>query len=292
MYRKSFRDIQLNISVPPSPSNDQSEGGGQPKPGKLQGLAQQPNEGMPTNGMDSSNLSYQKTKQKIEIQIIRNMVEKLVCEQGRKKIFGSTFYHKKKIAKDLTAGAEFRIPSDTYDLNREPVAFYFDFSGSCERHSSMFAQITSGLIAKGALTYIGGNGYTDFRIDKAPANCKASDIDKLLRNENVEGFKIHRYDDDLIEDIAKKENIKKIVIYTDYDADQNCIRLSEFTDTIWFCAQEPDEDEYDYTERNMERFKGKFFQAQSLEQIKMILSRLDDISFERLNRKRQLGLSK
>jgi hypothetical protein len=188
----------------------------------------------------------------------------------------------------LSAGAEIRIPRDTYNLNKEPVAFYFDFSGSCEDYSGMFAQMTAGLIQKGATTYIGMNGDVTYRIDRAPANCTARDLMRLLHGRRDDRFGIKYYTGSrpMIEKIVKEENVKKIVIYTDYDADINCVRTSEVCETIWFCAQNRGELTCD---KKLDDFKGKFYRAQTISQIKTILSRLDDANFERENRNTQLG---
>jgi hypothetical protein len=300
MIVKTFQDINL-VLTPPPPSGG-GGGGGKPEQGDgeamdhaqqaMKRLAENGNkerDGVPANGRDQNqDPSFKETKEKLDREMIRQMIEKLVCGRGNRKVYGTDYLHKRKIARDLSAGAEIRIPRDTYNFNKEPVAFYFDFSGSCEAYSMMFAQMTAGLIAKGATTYIGLNGGVNIRIDRAPTNATANDIKRILYGHNDQRFSIKRYNRENIVNLIKKEQIKKIVFYTDYDAALECVQVSEMVPTIWFCAQEGTGN-FRRRGKTLHDFKGQFFRATTMEQVKNVLTRLNDASFEQKDRKIQIG---
>ena len=276
---------KVGVDIPYEYPSNQSPGELVPGEGKgmLKEFAEKAEQNMNESGKTTIKRepNYEQAKQMIGKKVIQDMLTVLVEENWSHKRIGRDFMDKPNVARDLLVDAEYKIPSETFSTRQDPMAFFFDYSGSCNDYVDMFSEIAAGLTQKGAVTYIGGNGYVDYRIDVAPSNVSPRMVRQLNRGEEVRGVKIVEMDCSLPE-AMKRDKVTHLFAYTDYDSCREMVQASNYTDVIWFSAQKGGGDF-----GGLDDFKGRYFLAHSIDEIKKNLKHLDDKNYEAACRQRQ-----
>lgn len=243
-----------------------------PAPGMIPG----PGDGPPVDNdlqiqnEQKASLTYKEAERKMDKRIIQEMLKRLVDTESGKRKIGRDYYDKKAIARDYVGDIEFKIPDRTYSLGRKPMTIYLDFTPSCSRFSGMFAEMGAALLENGAVIYVGGNGYVEFRIDKAPKGTTAEMIENALDGHYGKGMKVVEKNCSL-EEAIKEDKVKRLFAYTDFDSAWQMVKTSKITETIWFSAAGS---MHDFG--GLDQYKGKFFQALTMEQIKKSLKNIND----------------
>ena len=234
--------------------------------------------------------------------IIENIIRKLIEEDFFKKTKGYQRIDKKQLARHISLGLPHKILDDKYAPEKKPISFYFDFSESNNNSIFMYAKILTKLMKKDISLYLGYNDLTCKRIQVKSGNTKKSDISHLLTLEENDtssvplGYNIDIFQVPIkIEELVEKYKIKKIVIFSDYDAADSIVEASRKCEVIWFCTERnnrgsyfKDINEHPSNRHKLKDFKGIFIKLDSPKKILEYLNNYGRSEYERKNRREQL----
>ena len=241
-------------------------------------------------------------EQTLDNRIIENIIRKLIQEDPFEKTRGYQRIDKKQLARHLSLDLPHKILDDKYAAEKKPISFYFDFSESNNNSIFMYAKILTKLMKKDILLYLGYNDLTCKRIQVKRDNTKKSDISYLLTLEENDissiplGYNVNIFQVPIkIEELVEKDKIKKIVVFSDYDAADSIVEASRKCEVIWLCTERNNRGSYfkDINEHPSNRyklkdFKGVFIKLDSPKKILEYLNNYGRSEYERKNRREQL----
>ena len=241
-------------------------------------------------------------EQNLDNRIIENIIRKLIQEDPFEKTTGYQRIDKKQLARHISLDLPHKILDDKYAAEKKPISFYFDFSESNNNSIFMYAKILTKLMKKDILLYLGYNDLTCKRIQVKRDNTKKSDISHLLTLEENDinsvplGYNVDIFQVPIkIEELVEIDKIKKIVIFSDYDAADSIVEASRKCEVIWLCTERNNRGSYfkDINEHPSNRyklkdFKGVFIKLDSPKKILEYLNNYGRSEYERRNRKEQL----
>ena len=241
-------------------------------------------------------------EQTLDNRIIENIIRKLIQEDPFEKTRGYQRIDKKQLARHISLDLPHKILDDKYAAEKKPISFYFDFSESNNNSIFMYAKILTKLMKKDILLYLGYNDLTCKRIQVKRDNTKKSDISYLLTLEENDissvplGYNVDIFQLPIkIEELVEKDKIKKIVVFSDYDAADSIVEASRKCEVIWLCTERNNRGSYfkDINEHPSNRyklkdFKGVFIKLDSPKKILEYLNNYGRSEYERKNRREQL----
>ena len=241
-------------------------------------------------------------EQNLDNRIIENIIRKLIQEDPFEKTTGYQRIDKKQLARHISLDLPHKILDDKYAAEKKPISFYFDFSESNNNSIFMYAKILTKLMKKDILLYLGYNDLTCKRIQVKRDNTKKSDISHLLTLEENDinsvplGYNVDIFQVPIkIEELVEIDKIKKIVIFSNYDAADSIVEASRKCEVIWLCTERNNRGSYfkDINEHPSNRyklkdFKGVFIKLDSPKKILEYLNNYGRSEYERRNRKEQL----
>ena len=248
------------------------------------------------------NKAINSEEQTLDNKIIENIIRKLIQEDPFEKRRGYQRIDKKQLAKHISLDLPHKILDDKYAAEKKPISFYFDFSESNNNSIFMYAKILTKLMKKDISLYLGYNDLTCKRIQVKRDNTKKSDITHLLTLEENDiisvplGYNIDIFEVPIrIGELVERDKIKKIVIFSDYDAADSIVEASKKCEVIWLCTERNNRGNYfkDINEHPSNRYKlkdfrGVFIKLDSPKKILEYLNNYGRSEYERRNRREQL----
>ena len=248
------------------------------------------------------NKAINSEQQELDNRIIENIFKKLIQEDPFEKTRGYQRIDKKQLAKHISLDLPHKILDDKYASEKKPISFYFDFSESNNNSIFMYAKILTKLMRKGISLYLGYNELTCKRIQVKRNDVKKSNISNLLTLEENDissvpsGYNVEIFQEPIkIEELVEKDKIKKIVVFSDYDAADSIVEASRKCEVIWLCTERnnrgnyyKDIDENPSNNHKLKDFKGVFIKLDNPMKILEYLKNYDRSEYEKRNRREQL----
>ena len=184
-----------------------------------------------------------------------------------------------------------------------PLSFYFDLSGSMDEYIRVLAAMALRMLKKDVRIIIGYNQNAYIKINSISKSCTAKQFQEIFNNleKLIEEYIIsHKksYIDIYIKKLIKStgleieelygedidqyliaRNAEKVVIFSDFDPIEEVKKLSQKCAVYWFCFQEI------WGKKQLDNFNGKFFKTNSERDIIKHLQNINNISYERKQRK-------
>lgn len=190
-----------------------------------------------------------------------------------------------------------------------PLSFYFDLSGSMNKHIAILSLMALRMLKKYIKIIIGFNQNAYVQINKINPNCsneqfklimsnlmlfvkaKIYERDFIIRDENekvkdliqnrlaqIKGLELESLDGIEIDKYLIEKKAEKVVVFSDFDPKIEIENLSQKCEVYWFCFVK------ECLEGQLDSFKGKFFRTLSEKNIMLHLQNINSKMYEKMQR--------